>query len=304
MLTVKQLIEEVKKISNEYSIQGDIVPDSNLNNTDIFDYRVNDFINITLSKIFREYLSSDLKSIPLYPIKSLIDNKIIQHLNDDIIFDFDNVPKSITFKISSNAVIRIEKIGNESKELIEEIKVYKESNIKRKIKLENDEKLRIVFSGKYPYLIKDFGVYDIEYESESDIPDNTEYTEIELPNDILRINAIKFENSRGFNMDFSDYQISANKLLISKRYKGVLKLIYYRLPNKLPDKMSNLDMIIDCPDACENCLIYYVASMCMKNYDNQLSTLLYNEAELRLSEVSKYTHNHNTTRRISDCRGW
>lgn len=304
MLTVKQLIEEVKKISNEYSIQGDIVPDSNLNNIDIFDYRVNDFINITLSKIFREYLSSNVKSIPLFPIKSLIDNKIIQHLNDDIIFDFDNVPKSITFKITSNAVIRIERIKNESKELIEEIKVYKESDIKRKIKLENGEKLRIVFSGKYPYLIRNFGVYDIEYESESDIPDNTEYTEIELPNDILRINAIKFENGRGFNMDFSDYQISANKLLISKRYKGVLKLIYYRLPSKLPDKMSNLDVIIDCPDACEDCLIYYVASMCMKNYDNQLSTLLYNEAELRLSEVSKYTHNHNTTRRIADCRGW
>lgn len=309
MLTIRDLIEEVKKVANEYSIQGDIVPEDNLNNTDIFDCRINNFINISLLKIFREYLSSSIKTIPIFPIKSLhSDKKIVQHLNDDIVYTYGSEVKSISFQVSNNATIVLEKISENNIEIIETINIYESNNfstIQRKIEgLNASDKLNIRFSGNYPYLIRNIGVYDVEYEKENDIPVNTEYTEIVLPNDILRINAIKLENERGIEIDFGDYLLSANTILIPKKYRGNIKIVYYRLPKKVPVNNKNLNVSIDCPIAVEDCLIYYVASMCMKNYDNQLSVILYNEAELRLSESSKYTNNHNTKSKIANIRGW
>lgn len=309
MLTIKNLIEEVKKVTNEYSIQGDIVPTDNLNNTDIFDYRVNNFINISLLKIFKEYLSSAVKNIPIFPIKSLhTDKKVVQHLNEDIVYTYGAEAKSISFQVSNNATIILEKETESGIEIIETINVYENQNfvtIQRKIEgLNSGDKLNIKFSGDYPYLIRNIGVYDIEFEKESDIPLNTEYTEIVLPNEVLRINSIKFEDERGIEIDFGDYLLSANTILVPKKYRGNIKIVYYRLPKKVPVNNKNLDIAIDCPIAVEDCLIYYVASMCMKNYDNQLSIILYNEAELRLAQSSKYTNNHNTKSKIANIRGW
>ncbi len=307
MLTIGKLIEQVKKVCNEYSIQGDVIPNDNLNNLDIFDYRINDFINISLDKIFREYLSLCIKEIAVYPIKSLLKSNIIQHKNEDIMFEFDNSIKSISFKVDSNANVLLKRESYTQGSIIEDINIYTNdlNVIKRKIpKLEQNEKLVIVFSGKFPYLIKDFGVYDIEFENENDIPENTKYISVKLPQNILRINSIKFQNISGYESDFTDYNLSENNILLSNNYKGMLKIMYYRLPNKVSVNNKDLNVCIDCPSAAEDCLIYYVASMCMKNYDNQLSVILYNEAELRLSELSKYTNNHNTITQIADVRGW
>lgn len=307
MLTISKLIGQVKKVCNEYSIQGDVIQSDNLNNLDIFDYRINDFINISLDKIFREYLSLCTKEIAVFPIKSLLKPNIIQHKNEDIIFEFDNKVKSISFKVDSNAKVLLKRENDTQRSVIEDINIYAKglTIIKRKIpKLDQDEKLIIVFSGQYPYLIKDFGVYDIEFENENDIPENVKYTNVKMPENVLRINCVKFQNEKGYESDFSDYDLSENNILLPNNYKGVLKIMYYRLPNKVSVSNKDLNVYIDCPSAAEDCLIYYVASMCMKNYDNQLSIVLYNEAELRLSELSKYTNNHNTITQIADVRGW
>jgi hypothetical protein len=307
MLTVRNLIEEVKKITNEYSIQGDVVPDDNLNNTDIFDYRVMNFINIALLKIFKEYYSSSVKIIPVFPIKSLIDSKTIQHLNEDIEIEVVGVVKSVVLNVIGNAEIILKKITSETEEIIERIQVNKNSLIKRKINVSNNEKLVIVLAGDYPYLVENIGAYEIDFENTSDIPENKKYQEVELPKDILRINDIKFE-TKGIEFNFADYIFTSNVIKIPKKYKGMLKIIYYRLPQNVPTDSTNFNynqnLIIDCPQACEDCLIYYVASMCMKNYDNQLSILLHNEAEIRLSRTSIFTNNHNTKSEIADIRGW
>lgn len=307
MLTISKVIEKAKKIANEYSIQGEIISEDNLNNNDIFDYRVSDFINTALAKIFREYLTVKTTSITLFHYKSLFKPEItFQHLNEDVEIELGKEIKSISFEVlGDNATIILKKKKDDIEEIIEEINIYDSKIIKRKIdELVADEELIMVLSGKYPYLIKRLGVYTIEFETETYIPVNSNDIELKLPNDILRINSIKLISNDGVISEFSDYMISGDSIFINKKYSGELQLIYYKLPQQIPTDNNNLNLFIDCPQACEDCLIYYVASDCMKNYDNQLSILLYNEAELRLSQLSKYTNNNNITRKIADVRGW
>lgn len=302
-ITLGEVKDKVKKLTNEYSINAVVVVDTNANLKNIFLLRIVEFINLTLNKIYREYLVNATKEYSLYPTANMNPDgyAIVEHKSEDITYSYTGL-RALYFEVDNNATVTIKSTTDGVETSVEHVITTKDTYLATRLEIDEADSIEVVFGGDYPYRIRNIGAYEQSFETVDRIPAYKKMMELPVPEDELEFNTVKIEDTNGNLLDF-DYEILNNHILVPIDTIGNVIYSYFRTPAKLLENASD-SATIDLSDIGLDCLCYHVASMCLQEVNNELSTLLYNKGELALSSLSQYTGELEPTKKILDVRGW
>lgn len=294
-MTVKQCREIAMQHINQYSIAGQLVVPSYNNQAD-YEIKVLNLINdaqMELAKTNKKIHAT--YHIVQTAIPSLIsDMGTKSHVSEDICTGKSKEPaQTYYFEVSGPAVVYLEKYDNKKWVEIKKIEITEVEEGQFTVcrgQFESTPSVRFRFSGEYPYLFRNTGLYGCSFETDEDIPACTTWIAYELPEDFYQLNGkgVPYFGNHEELKYLHDYRWVGDKTLYLRRdLRGEFHVDYFRYPIRLEKGIDEENTFLDNTPDTHEAIPYYVASM-LCQYDNpSLAATLFNIFEIRLSRLAE-----------------
>lgn len=257
---------------------------------------MNHFFDIAQKEIAAVAKIPAVHSITRNPIPNLLGLMkgfdIKQHLADDVIFEADGA-KSYYFEVDRTCEVHIERLTNGAWESIAAVEVPSVSSFTA-YKGHTGEvgRVRIRFSGAYPYNIRNVALYGYQFPTDAQIPDYVPYVAYEVPDDFMELQkVIQTTDVRQYKTDPPYYWEGRRKILINYYEKGQFDIHYFRYPHEIPFDEDNPEaydgMEFDLPVEAQELIPYLAGSLVMADENTSMADSLKNDYMVKMNNLSK-----------------
>ena len=209
-----------------------------------------------------------------------------QHLNADIEFSAD-AAKAFSFEITGPAVVRI--YAGDSLALTKEIEEGSDfQTVKGKILNEEEKPVKIVFSGSFPYQIRNVALYDITFANDTDVWEcgkNRRFDLKELVGDFYKLVSTDVVLEEEYEK-YRDYRWEGDSVLVLDGTRpGNYKVHYYAYPKEITQETPN-DYELELDQEVASILPVYIAAELLEDDDSSMAYYVreqYETAKQRLS---------------------
>lgn len=290
-MNLGQLKSKVLKLIAEYSNNGVLIAQQK--NADYLK-RVIDIANDGLMEIVttakRKSKTIKIAQNPINPVAGLMSGfDIITFSGTDITNNVGMNATAYYFEVDNTATIYIEEeypagVWNVLQAINNTVK-GSYTAYKGLINGTSGRNRRIRFSGQYIYNIKNRALFNVPFETVTDVPDYVPYKFYELPADFYMLKDIKVETLRNITAIQDFYNEAQKTLRLNYYYSNQIDINYYAYPEQIPDDaVDTYELDIDPLGA--NVLAYYVASIVKNDEDVTMSTVFQNMYETKLARLS------------------
>lgn len=284
-MNLAQVKDKITKLINNYSTSGSLIPSTDANQLD-YSLRYNSLIDIaqkeiaTVKKIHKE------KKISQNPIPTQLPNPaysfdIVQHLDSDIVYSTIGT-KAYTFKVDNIATIYVEEEINGVWTVLETINhttpVEQFTEYKNLITASDSaNKIRLRFSGLYPYNLRDVAMFKYAFPTASAIPKYQRYNLYTMPDDFYQLNKVVLKgnmaNSQPYMNTADFYWEKRNIIAINYYNVGEYSIFYFAYPTTVTDTtLDTYDLEVDIE--AQEAIPYYVVAHVLMDETGLYSTLL------------------------------
>ena len=286
-MDIELCVEKVLQIGNQYSIKGILI--DNLKNADNLN-KMNNYIDTCQKELVSIRKLQTVKRFTINPIPNLLGlcgTQLIQHLDIDIVYNkagikayYFEADKPFTVTINVNGVITTV-TGTPT-----EMTAYKGFT-----GANSTDNVIVTFTGNYPYNIQNIGLYAYAFASTDDIPSNSAYTKVVLPDDFKELKEVRVEKYPFSYNTINDYFILDGYLMINSYISGNVAFHYYRKPKTIDkDTVSTTLLELD-DDVCE-LIPYYVAGHIFLQNSPSISTMILDEYENKRDRLTNPQDNN------------
>lgn len=288
-MNLREIKDKSLSLMAEYSIDG--VEISAAENADYLN-RMNRFADIAQKEISQVKKINAVFSISQNPIKSqlglLQGFEIKQHLTTDII-DEQVGTKSYYFEVDNIATIYIEESTVNGWVVLETIL----NTVKRQftaykgliVASSPSNKIRIRYSGIYPYNIRNRAMYEYSFPTASDVIDYRPYVKYQVPSDFMEIQKVmETSDPRVYRSMIDYYWEGRNTFVVNYYYHGSFDIHYYRYPVTITQStIDTYELEVDVQ--AQEAIPFFVASRCLMDENPTLAIQLMNEYQTKLSRL-------------------
>lgn len=263
--------DKIIKLINDYSNSGNITASTDPNRLDYsLRFRVlQDAAQkeiATIKKIHKEKKISQ-NPIPTQLLNPLYSFDVVQHLDTDISYTATST-KALTFKVDNVATIYIEEETStdvwEVQETINNSTVGEYTLYTRLVTAsDTDNRIRLRFSGLYPYNLRDVAMFKYSFASVSAIPKYQRYNLYTMPSIFYQLNKVVLKgnvsNSQPYQNTADFYWEQRNVIAINYYNVGEYSVFYFAYPQDITDSTLNtyeFEVDIEAQEA----IPYYVAA--------------------------------------------
>ena len=262
------------KLINNYSTSGNLITASDPNMLD-YTLRMNGFFNTYQNQVATIKKIHALHKITQNPIPNQLPNPIylfdvVQHLAADLTYTAKG-SKAYYFEVDNLCDVYIEEEVSGAWVALPtpihiEVTTKPDGFFAYKgliTAADDDNNIRIRFSGDYPYNIRGIALYAYTFPTDDDIPPYTRYNLYTMPADFYQLNKVVW---KGNTADSKPYVNTAdffwegrNVIAINYYNKGEYSIFYYKYPTKITD--TTLDTAtFDIDEDAVQCLAFLVAA--------------------------------------------
>lgn len=288
-MNLREVKDKALSLMAEYSIDG--VEISAAENADYLN-RMNRFTDIAQKEISQVKKINAVFSISQNPIKSqlglLQGFTIMQHLTKDII-DEQIGTKAYYFEVDNVATIYIEESTASGWVVLQTI----ENTVKRQFTAHKgliaasnpSNKIRIRYSGLFPYNIRNRAMYEYSFPTASDVIDYRPYVKYQVPSDFMEIQkVIETSDPRVYRSMIDYYWEGRNTFVVNYYYNGSFDIHYYRYPVTITQStIDTYELEVDVQ--AQEAIPFFVASRCLMDENPTLAIQLMNEYQTKLSRL-------------------
>jgi hypothetical protein len=284
---------EVKKKSlslmAEFSIDG--VEISAAENADYLN-RMNRFADIAQKEVSQVKKINAVFQISQNPIKSqlglLQGFDVKQHLTSDIIDEYVGT-KSYYFEVDNVATVYIEELTINGWVILETINntVKKQFTAYKGLISASSpaNKIRIRYSGSYPYNIRHRAMYEYSFPTASDVPDYRPYVKYQIPTDFAELQkVVETSDPRVYREMIDYYWEGRTTFVVNYYYHGSFDIHYYRYPTTITKETADTyELEVD--TQAQEAIPFFIASRCLMDENPTLAIQLMNEYQTKLSRL-------------------
>lgn len=288
-MNLSEVKDKALSLMAEYSIDG--VEISAAENADYLN-RMNRFADISQKEVAQVKKIHAVFSISQNPVKSQIGLlqgfEIKQHLTTDII-DEQIGTKAYYFEVDNVATIYIEELTGTGWVVLETI----QNTVKRQFTAYKglitasspSNKIRIRYSGLYPYNIRNRAMYEYSFPTASDVIDYRPYVKYQVPSDFMEIQRVmETTDPRVYRNMIDYYWEGRNTFVVNYYYAGSFDIHYYRYPTTITkDTASTYELEVDVQ--AQEAIPFFIASRCLMDENPTLAIQLMNEYQTKLSRL-------------------
>jgi hypothetical protein len=284
-MNLKQCTDKAIKLINEYSTSGTVTPDTDQN---LLDYTLRFRIlmdaaqkEIATIKKIHKVKKIVQNSIPSQLANPLYNFDVVQHLDTDKTYEAVGT-KALTFKVDNVATMYIEEeiagVWTEIEEINHTTPIGEFTEYKRLITATGPtNKIRLRFSGDYPYNIRDIAMFKYSFPSESAIPKYERYTLYEMPIDFYQLNKVVLKgnvvNSQQYQNTADFFWEKRNTIAIPYYNIGEYNVFYFAYPQTITDDTDDTyEFEIDLE--AQEAIPYYVAAHVIMDEKSGMSSKL------------------------------
>lgn len=219
--------------------------------------------------------------------------KTVQHINDDIAYTADGA-KAFYFEATGPSKVNI--YVGETLALTKEIRAQSDFEVVKGI-IPNEEKktVKIVFSGSYPYQLRNIALYDITFPDDESVWDFAPVLRIDLKTvtkDFYRLVTTDVVREKdGSYIKFKEYEWEGDStLILDGLTEGNYKVHYFAYPKEITAETPD-DYELELDPEVAALLPVYIAAELYEDDDSSMAYYFreqYNEAKQRL--VPTQTH--------------
>lgn len=290
-MNIKECKDAALKLINQYSIAGTQIALSYNNQADYI-LRMVELINSaqmeiakTTKKIYAQHDVVQMAVPNLLPHFSL-DTKT--HLGVDDIYEASQSAKAYYFEVNKPATVYIEQKQGATWSTVATINAEPTEFTAYKGLISTTGPTRIRFSGDYPYVFRNVGLYEVSFASASDIVPARPYIEYDMPDNFYQLvgRGIPLYKGAEFVMSHQYRWRGRKTLLLSRDLSGEFLIDYYRFPTPITSSTSETTELDNTQDTHE-AIPYYVASGIVRIDNPSLSATLYNMFETKLVRLNE-----------------
>lgn len=288
-MNLSEVKDKALSLMAEYSIDG--VEISAAENADYLN-RMNRFCDISQKEVAQVKKIHAVFSISQNPVKSQIGLlqgfEIKQHLTTDII-DEQIGTKAYYFEVDNVATIYIEELTSAGWVVLETI----QNTVKRQFTAYKglitasspSNKIRIRYSGLYPYNIRNRAMYEYSFPTASDVIDYRPYVKYQVPSDFMEIQRVmETADPRVYRNMIDYYWEGRNTFVVNYYYAGSFDIHYYRYPTTITkDTPATYELEVDVQ--AQEAIPFFIASRCLMDENPTLAIQLMNEYQTKLSRL-------------------
>lgn len=226
--------------------------------------------------------------------QSLYMMNIYQHLNSDISYSADGA-KAYYFEVDNTATIEI-KVDGVVVETINNAVKGQFTAYKKKVPNPLGKPVTINFTGLYPYQYRNIALYDVEFESDSDVWDyvsEKRYDMRTLVDDFYRLKDIIYQggfNEVRYEKTSSYHQEGDSIIVLGGLNKGCWRVYYYSYPQQITSTTpDNTVMSLD-PEVAA-LLPTYIASELLMEDEPGMAIQFRNEFEVAFERLKPNADN-------------
>lgn len=215
---------------------------------------------------------------------------LVQHINTDI--EYSAIGKAYYFEIVGTGTVEIY-VGTELFKSIENTDKDSFTVYKGIIDNENNEVIKIVFTGLYPYQFRNVAIFNVQFESDEDVWDYNSEKRIDMREAVGNFyKLIKTEVIKEGGYSDTLYQVEQNYhwegdsvLILSGFEPAMYRIHYYAYPSMLTAETED-DYEMELDPEVATLLPVYIASQLMEDDDSSMAYYFaqqYEEGKQRLS---------------------
>ena len=310
-MNLGEVKERVIKLMNEYSNNGVVTPKTSGNYLDYI-FRVPDLANDAQMEIASHIKIPAVYSFTQYPIINLLGLHagfdMEQYLPGTEKIYAGGGAKAYYFEVDRPCTVYIEEeinsVWTELKKIII-TDIVKFTGYKGNLTLTGENNcVRMRFTGDYPYVIRNRALFPYNFPSDNDVPTYKAYVAYELPDDYMEFEKVyRWHDQRQYGVMPEEYRLTGRKTIELNWFtNGQFDVHYFKLPEEI-DATTSDDHELEIELRAQFLVPYYVAAMIVMDENQAVGTLLLNQYQNKLANLSNlYTINE--VGEISDVKGW
>lgn len=303
-MNLGQIKDLALKLTDDYSQNGVVTPEGE--NADLIN-KMADFANDALSQLAKYDRIPAEHHISHYPPTNLLGTyepfEVTKFTDADIKFSATGA-RSYYFQVDSDCTVYIEEETSEDTwETLDTLNIAGISKFTAYKGLitpsSTDNKVRLRFTGTYPFNIRYVALYETTYASADDVPSYEPYVSHDLPSDLWKVNKVVLQTDLQPFENFNDYKIKNKKFIFNRFYEGNIVIHYWKRPTKLSEDTDEPEI------SPENhyLIAQYVAAMVLiSQREFNAGGLLLNKFEAGKEEIIGIADEDFKT--IDDVMGW